>query len=102
MTNFKRLMQGVALGALVVAGNAHGQTISTAVVSTGTTTPLSTAPVSTAPVVAPSYGNIDPFYKDIVAFAGEAPPNYALVGTFWKDFGATWTLADQQWGTVGS
>ena len=100
MTNFKRLLQGVALATIVVAGNAHGQTISTAVVSTGTTTPAATLPVSTTRVVAPAYGNIDPFYKDIGAFWRDINPFTGNIDPFWKDISPFSGTVGAFWGNI--
>ena len=100
MINFKRLMQGVALGAIVVSSSVHGQTISTAVVSTAATTPSATVPVSTTRVVAPSYGNIDPFYKDIGAFWKDINPFTGNIDPFWKDISPFSGTVGAFWGNI--
>ena len=88
MTMFARSLTGTALAAIAMATAAQGQIIA----------PV-TAPTASA-VVAPSYGNIDPFYGNINAFWKDINPFYGNIDPFWKDINPFYGNIDPFYGNI--
>ena len=88
MTMFTRSLYGPALAAIAFATAAHGQT------SVVVAKPTASAQV------APSYGNIDPFYGNISAFWKDINPFYGNIDPFWKDINPFYGNIDPFYGNI--